>query len=230
MAETEKKDVIDETLDDEKKDDQTDDDSGKSGEEGKKNGSEDSSEKSFTQKQVSAMMAKEKKQGRAAAFKELGIDPKDTKMVSMFKAFVESQKTDDEKAAEKSKEEQAKLDEANNRALIAEAKAEAMLLGVQTEYVEDVVTLAISKIGKDEDSDIKTVIREFKTKYPDWFKAKEDDKSGDDEGKTGQKGTGSSVKNNKEKNDKGEEVGLGARLAAQRKTSNKKSSYWGSNK
>ena len=31
MAETEKKDVIDETLDDEKKDDQTDDDSGKSG-------------------------------------------------------------------------------------------------------------------------------------------------------------------------------------------------------
>ena len=230
MAETEKKDVIDETLDDEKKDDQTDDDSGKSEEEGKKNGSEDSSEKSFTQKQVSAMMAKEKKQGRAAAFKELGIDPKDTKMVSMFKAFVESQKTDDEKAAEKSKEEQAKLDEANNRALIAEAKAEAMLLGVQTEYVEDVVTLAISKVGKDEDSDIKTVIGEFKTKYPDWFKAKEDDKSGDDKGKTGQKGTGSSVKNNKEKNDKGEEVGLGARLAAQRKTSNKKSSYWGSNK
>lgn len=230
MAETEKKDVIDETLDDEKKDDQTDDDSGKSEEEGKKNGSEDSSEKSFTQKQVSAMMAKEKKQGRAAAFKELGIDPKDTKMVSMFKAFVESQKTDDEKAAEKSKEEQAKLDEANNRALIAEAKAEAMLLGVQTEYVEDVVTLAISKIGKDEDSDIKTVIGEFKTKYPDWFKTKEDDKSGDDEGKTGQKGTGSSVKNNKEKKDKGEEVGLGARLAAQRKTSNKKSSYWGSNK
>ena len=230
MAETEKKDVIDETLDDEKKDDQTDDDSGKSEEEGKKNGSEDGSEKSFTQKQVSAMMAKEKKQGRAAAFKELGIDPKDTKMVSMFKAFVESQKTDDEKAAEKSKEEQAKLDEANNRALIAEAKAEAMLLGVQTEYVEDVVTLAISKVGKDEDSDIKTVIGEFKTKYPDWFKAKEDDKSGDGKGKTGQKGTGSSVKNNKEKNDKGEEVGLGARLAAQRKTSNKKSSYWGSNK
>ena len=230
MAETEKKDVIDETLDDEKKDDQTDDDSGKSGEEGKKNGSEDGSEKSFTQKQVSAMMAKEKKQGRAAAFKELGIDPKDTKMVSMFKAFVESQKTDDEKAAEKSKEEQAKLDEANNRALIAEAKAEAMLLGVQTEYVEDVVTLAISKVGKDEDSDIKTVIGEFKTKYPDWFKAKEDDKSGDGKGKTGQKGTGSSVKNNKEKNDKGEEVSLGARLAAQRKTSNKKSSYWGSNK
>ena len=230
MAETEKKDVIDETLDDEKKDDQTDDDSGKSGEEGKKNGSEDGSEKSFTQKQVSAMMAKEKKQGRAAAFKELGIDPKDTKMVSMFKAFVESQKTDDEKAAEKSKEEQAKLDEANNRALIAEAKAEAMLLGVQTEYVEDVVTLAISKIGKDEDSDIKTVIGEFKTKYPDWFKAKEDDNSGDGKGKTGQKGTGSSVKNNKEKKDKGEEVGLGARLAAQRKTSNKKSSYWGSNK
>ena len=51
MAETEKKDVIDETLDDEKKDDQTDDDSGKSGEEGKKGGSEGDT----TDKELQAM-------------------------------------------------------------------------------------------------------------------------------------------------------------------------------
>lgn len=184
-------------------------------------------EKSFTQKQVSAMMTKEKKQGRAAAYKELGINPKDTKMVNMFKAFVESQKTDDEKEAERQSEEAAKLEEANNRAMIAEAKAEAMLLGVQPKYVEDIIALAISKI-KDDDSNIKTIIGEYKTKYPDWFKeSKEEEKK---EEKKGQKGTGSSVKTGKEKGSKEETKGMGARLAAQRKTSNKKSSYWGNNK
>lgn len=188
--------------------------------EGKKGSKE---EKSFTQKQVSAMMTKEKKQGRAAAFKELGINPKDTKTISMFKAFVASQKSDDEKEAERQSEEAAKLEEANNRAMIAEAKAEAMLLGVQPKYVEDIIALAISKI-KDDDSDIKTIIGEYKTKYPDWFKESKEEE------KKGQKGTGSSVKTGKEKAGKEETKGMGARLAAQRKTNNKKSSYWGNNK
>ena len=183
-------------------------------------------EKSFTQKQVTAMMTKEKKQGRAAAYKELGINPKDTKMINMFKAFIASQKTDEEKEAERQSEEAAKLEEANNRAMIAEAKAEAMLLGVQPKYVEDIIALAISKI-KDDDSNIKTIIGEYKTKYPDWFKESEDEKK---EEKKGQKGTGSSVKTGKEKGSKEETKGMGARLAAQRKTSNKKSSYWGNNK
>ena len=49
-----------------------------------------SGEKSFTQKQVSSMMAKEKKQGREAAYREMGIDPNDSKMVNMFKAFINS--------------------------------------------------------------------------------------------------------------------------------------------
>lgn len=184
-------------------------------------------EKSFTQKQVSAMMTKEKKQGRAAAYKELGINPKDTKMVNMFKAFVASQKTDDEKEAERQSEEAAKLEEANNRAMIAEAKAEAMLLGVQPKYVEDIIALAISKI-KDDDSNIKTIIGEYKTKYPDWFKESKEEEKKDE--KKGQKGTGSSVKTGKESTSKEETKGMGARLAAQRKTNNKKSSYWGNNK
>ena len=173
------------------------------------------------------MMTKEKKQGRAAAYKELGINPKDTKMVNMFKAFIASQKTDEEKEAERQSEEAAKLEEANNRAMIAEAKAEAMLLGVQPKYVEDIIALAISKI-KDDDSNIKTIIGEYKTKYPDWFKESEEDEKKEE--KKGQKGTGSSVKTGKEKDSKEETKGMGARLAAQRKTSNKKSSYWGNNK
>lgn len=207
------------------------------GKEGKENSKEDDidveegkdnkEEKSFTQKQVSAMMTKEKKQGRAAAYKELGINPKDTKMINMFKAFVASQKTDDEKEAERQSEEASKLEEANNRVMIAEAKAEAMLLGVQPKYVDDIIALAISKI-KDDESDIKTIIGEYKTKYPDWFKESKEDESKKE--KKGQKGTGSSVKTSKEKGGKEETKGMGARLAAQRKTNNKKSSYWGNNK
>lgn len=185
-------------------------------------------EKTFNQTQVNKMMTREKNQGRNAAFKELGIDPKDTKAIAMVKALIESQKTDEQKAAEKDAEAQNKAHEAEQRAQIAEAKAEAMMLGVKTQYVDDVVTLALAKMT--EDSDLKTIIGEFKTKYPVWF-GESDDKD-DDKGKgakdkkTGQKGTGSSVKNSDK--DKGSESkGLGARLAAQRKTGAKKSSYWG---
>ena len=228
MAE-EKKNLTDEELEENKDvDDQTEtEESGKSGsgDESGKEGKETKSEKTFTQDQVNRMMTREKNQGRNAVYKELGIDPKDSKMVNMFKAFVESQKTDDQKAAEKESEDIARMNEAEQRAQIAEAKAEAMILGVKTQFVEDVVTLALAKMT--EDSDLKTIIGEFKTKYPVWFgESEEDDKKGDDK-KAGQKGTGSSIKTS-EKSKKGEEAkGLGARLAAQRKAGNKKSSYWG---
>ena len=199
---------------------------GESSEGGKSGGKESGkSGKTFTQDQVTRMMTREKNQGRNAAFKELGIDPKDSKTIKMFKAFVESQKSDEEKAAEKESENKAKVSEAEQRVVVAEAKAEAMMLGVKTQYVDDVVTLALAKMT--EDSDLKTIIGEFKTKYPVWFgESESDDKDKNAKGKTGQKGTGSSVK--AEKESKGDNnKGLGARLAAQRKSGNKKSSYWG---
>ncbi len=225
---------IEENEDVEDQDDNKDD-SGKSGDDksGKSDkGSKGNTGKTFTQDQVTRMMTREKNQGRNAAYKELGIDPKDTKTVNMFKAFIESQKTEEQKAAEKESENQTKVNEAEQRAQVAEAKAEAMMLGVKSQYVDDVVTLALAKMT--EDSDLKTIIGEFKTKYPVWFGESsddEDDKGKDKgKGKTGQRGTGSSVKTSKEDKGGKEEKGLGARLAAQRKTSGRKSSYWGNNK
>lgn len=197
---------------------------------GKSTGGDKAKGKTFTQDQVTKMMTREKNQGRNAAYKEMGIDPKDDKMVKMFKAFIESQKTDEQKAAEKESENQTKLNEAEQRAIVAEAKAEAMMLGVKPQHVDDIVTLALAKMT--EDSDLKTIIGEFKTKYPVWFGESEEDKNDnkakDKNGKekVGQKGTGSSVKSEKGEKDK-ETKSLGARLAAQRKTGNKKSSYWG---
>ena len=239
MAEETKNNLTDEEIkenEDVEDQDDNNDDSGKSGKDdksGKDKGGDNNgkSGKTFTQEQVSKMMTREKNQGRSAALKELGIDLKDSKMVAMVKALIESQKTDEQKAAEKDAENQAKMNEAEQRAQVAEAKAEAMMLGVKTQYVDDVVTLALAKMT--EDSDLKTIIGEFKTKYPVWFGESEDDDKGvkdKGKGKTGQKGTGSSVKTSREDKGKGEEKGLGARLAAQRRGTGKKSSYWGNNK
>ena len=201
---------------------------GKSGKETGKSGKP--AGKTFTQEQVNRMMTREKNQGRNAVYKELGIDPRDSKMVAMVKALIDSQKTDEQKDAEKRAEDQRKTDEAEKRAMVAEAKAEAMMLGAKSQYVEDIVTLSLAKMT--DDSDLKTIIGEFKIKYPVWFgESEEDDKDKGSKGKVGQKGTGSSIKKSDETkgDDKGNK-GLGARLAAQRKSSNgKKSSYWGNN-
>ena len=187
--------------------------------------------KVFTQEQVTKISTREKNQGRASALKEMGIDPKDTKMIAMIKAFVDSQKTDDQRAAEQQAEAQKQNAENERRLAIAEAKAEAMMQGVKTQYVDDIVTLALAKVS--DDSDLKTIIGEFKTKYPVWFGESDEDENDKDKGKgkTGQRGTGSSMKSN-DKDKKGDEKGkgIGARLAAQRKSGNNKSSYWGAKK
>lgn len=185
--------------------------------------------KTFTQAQVTQMMAKEKKQGRAAALRELGIDPNDKKAVKMVQAILASQKGDDDDNA--SNEADAKIKEAEAKAARAECKAEAMVLGAKAEYVEDVIVLAMAKM--DEDSDFKTIIGEIKTKYPTFFgvetnaddKDNKDSKGKDDKdnkGATGKKGTGASMKN-LGKDDKGEDKkSLGSRLAAQRSGVQKK--------
>lgn len=222
MAEEKKNQEIEEEVKEESVDETEKDKSGNgnndSGDE--KNGSSEE-EKTFTQAQVNRMMAKEKNQGRNSVYNELGIKPGDKKILAMIKSFIESQKTDEQKAAEAEQSSNKELEEANRKVIIAEAKAEAMMLGIKKQYVEDAVTLVIAKI-ENEEADAKTALGELKSKYPVWFE-KEDDKNS-----TGKKGTGSSIKskgNNGSKKDS-EENNLGARLAAKRK-SGVKNSYWG---
>lgn len=189
--------------------------------------------KTFTQEQVSRMMAKEKHQGANSVYNDLGIDPKDTKMLNMLKAFVSSQKTDEQKATEQANQQASALAAAQHKALVSEAKAEAMMSGVQSQFVDDVVTLALSRISNDEGTDLKTALGELKTKYPVWFGQSSDDgdkesdekakgkggkKDKDDAGKkkVGEKGTGSSVKtSSNDNNDKN--INMGERLAARRR-------------
>lgn len=201
-------------------------------------------EKMFSQAQVNHMMANEKKQGRAAAFNEMGINPNDPnamQMMNMFKAFVSSMKTDEQKAQEQTVAQQIALAESQSKLQRAELKAEALQLGANPEFVDDIVTIAVSKM--DDKTDAKTVIGELKTKYSIWFTPASEDNNDDGKGKgqkqqnnnqqqnnnggTGQNGTGTSVGNGGKKagTDKGT-TGLGARLAAQRNQATQKKSFW----
>lgn len=178
------------------------------------------SPRTFTQDEVTRMMTREKKQGRNAVLRELGIDPKDTKTISLLQSVMKSK-------SGSQPEDDGRMAELEHRTLVAEAKAEAMQQGAQGEYVDDIVTLALSKA--EEDSDVSTLVGEVKTKYPVWFGKQpedDDDKKGTGANKVGTKGTGSSVKSKAAS--KKEEQNIGARLAAQRKARNTgKKSFWG---
>lgn len=177
-----------------------------------------SGDKTFTQDDVTRMMAKEKKQGRSSAFNELGIDPSNKKMVEAAKAFFSklsggdsvdddaSDVVDDGKAAELESE-----------LVVANAKVAAMKQGVNPQYVDDVVTLISARMKQDESVKLDTAIGELKKKYPSWFVVEQNSKN------VGKFGTGSSVSANSGKSG---DNSLGKRLAAQRKVSSNKKSYW----
>lgn len=185
--------------------------------------------KSFTQKQLNKMMTREKNQGRNAALRELGIDPKDKKTIALLQSILKGtgngQQSEGANGQQSEGANDQQLAEANKRALVAEIKAEAMKQNAQVNFVDDIVTLVMSKMEADEESDMSTLVGGFKTKYPAWFeKATEEDKKES----AGQRGTGSSTKGASAKGGKGgDSDNLGKRLAAQRKSQNSnKKSFW----
>lgn len=198
--------------------------SGSSGSSSSTEGTQSSQEKTFTQAEVNRMMAREKHQGVNSVYNELGIRSGDKKMLTAVKEFVASQKSEDPDAQSE------ELAEAEQRAAVAEAKVEAMMTGVQPQYVDDVVTLALGKAAAEDRTDLKAIFGELKTKYPSWFD--QSAQSGDDKNKTnvGQKGTGSTVSSSNKDDDKNGSTSLGARLAAKKHASVGKSTYWGAKK
>ena len=193
--------------------------SGSASEGAEKSTQDQPKKKEFTQEELTRMMTKEKRQGRSAALKELGIDPKDEKAIERIKALIEGTKTPEQKAVDKKVNESTAIEEAERRAVLAEAKVEAMRLGVQPQFVNDTITLITAKMG--DGDDLKTLIGELKIKYPGWFEI--DNKDGKTN-EVGKKGTGSTVKSNGQGGSEGK--GLGERLAAMRKEGQSKSQFW----
>lgn len=177
-----------------------------------------SSSRMFSQEDVSRMMAREKQQGRNAAFNELGIDPSDSNTMNLIKTILEAQKQQQDPPVAPSQE----LLDAQHRADIAEAKAEAMMLGASPQYVDDIVTLATAKLDVAGETDFKAVLESLKTKYPVWFGVKDDDSD-----KPGHKGTGSSLPAHSGNSHGGSgEMSLGQRLAAAKHPKRTAKSYW----
>lgn len=178
-------------------------------------------ERTFTQAQVNRMMAREKSQGRRSVYAELGIKYNDKAAIKSVKEFIESQKTEEQLKSEDAE----KIADAENRALKAEIKAEAMMAGIQKQFVDDCTILVLARMDGEENADLNTIIGELKTKYPVWFTDEVSDEKKSDE-RTGKKGTGSAI-SERMKADGKNSSGIGARLAAQRnKGKSNKNSYW----
>ena len=124
-------------------------------------------EKTFTQADVDKLikdrLAREKK----------GQPSKEE--LKAFKEWKESQKTNEEKNAEKITAAETKVKEAEAKATALEAKVSALSKGVKADSVDDVVTLAKSMI--DDDTPIDKAIDKVLKKYPS-FKGEQQQSKG----------------------------------------------------
>lgn len=194
---------------------------GQSGDEGSggDKGTGNQSGKTFTQEDVNALLKKEKESAKKALLKELGVeDAKSAKEgLAKYKEILDKDKSAAEKAGETLAAEQKAKAEAEKRALLAEAKVEVLSAGCKPEYLDDVITLAMTKVS--ENKDLATVVKEMKedTKYSAFF--------GEGGSDSGDKGTGGGAGfKRKEGSDK--KGGLGSRLGAQAVNNTTKNPYF----
>lgn len=173
--------------------------------------------KTFTQEQLTAMMTKEKKEGRRAVLSSLGVkSEKELKdLVDLARQTLESSLSDDEKNDKKNKELEDSISEAERRAMEAENKLACVLAGVDKDSIDDVI--AIAKQRMTDDKKLEVVLGEMKKepKYNGFFKTNTDDASG----------TGSDPDHLKRDSNKKDSIGK--RLAEnQKRNASKKSSYF----
>ena len=182
-------------------------------------GTGNQSGKTFTQEDVNALLKKEKESAKKALLKELGVeDAKSAKDgLAKYKEILDKDKSAAEKAGETLAAEQKAKAEAEKRALLAEAKVEVLSAGCKPEYLDDVITLAMTKVSNDKD--LAAVVKGMKedTKYSAFF--------GEGGSDSGDKGTGGGAGfKRKEGSDK--KGGLGSRLGAQAVNNTTKNPYF----
>lgn len=175
-------------------------------------------EKTFTQTEVNAMMAKEKDQGRKAILKELGVeDVKNAKdALDKYKEYLESQKSDLQKAqdaaAESEKNKKLLEDELNS----TNQKLAVLMAGCPSEKVDDVVVLARARMN--DKTSFEQAIELVKQGYPEMFNQTQ---------QTQNKGTGSNA-NPQNKGTGSSNVSYGQRLANKYKSTDTKNPYFNS--
>lgn len=182
------------------------DDSGEENEDSNDDSDEDNKEdeKKFTQADLTATATKEKKQGRAAAFREMGFkSEKEAKeQLEAFRKYQESQLTPEQKTEAQIKQANADKSDAEKRAEAAENKLAAIQAGVKKDAVDDAVAIAMMKVT--DEKSLEDVLAEMKTqsRYKGFFDGSEEEENGD------KGGTGTSVRHKTSKKDEG----IGKRL------------------
>lgn len=131
----------------------------------------DGKQKTFTQEQVSAMMAREKRQGKNAIIKDLGFksEGEAKQAIKLLNALLESQKTPEDKVKDAENKAEDKTMEALRRAEAAENKLACVMAGVNNDSVEDVLAIALLKVT--DDKPIEKVLAEMKKekRYSSFF-------------------------------------------------------------
>ena len=176
-------------------------------------------EKTFTQSQVTAMLTKEKKEGRRSMLRSLGFqsEAEAKSTLSLLQQLVNGKESGDGTEAQKpTGGDDSEVQKALQRAEAAEAKLACVTAGVNNESIDD--ALAIAKLKVTDKKDLKTVLVEMskEAKYASFF--------GDDQS---DKGTGSDPGHLKD-NESKKAGSYGARLAtsSMQKKDAKKSSYF----
>lgn len=171
-----------------------------------------SQERTFTQSEVNSMMAREKNQGRSSVLNELGIEDNGNlkETIAGYKKWLQSQKTDLERAQESLKTERTEKETAQSELQKANNKLAAIQAGVNPKFLDDVIALAGARVT--EKKDFSTVLTEMKTTHPMFY--------GDGEGAVGTGGLPNGGKGNTSKGD------LGKRLAEARKGKSAQSNFF----
>lgn len=158
--------------------------------------------KTFTQEQVNAMMANEKRTARSALLKELGYEVKEgtkaSDIIAQVKGILDQGKTEQQLDKEARSKAEGDLTAEKAKAANLQAQLDAMKAGVKADYVEDAIALLAPRAT--EEKPLSKLLEESKTKYPVWF--------GENAGSSG---TGSAT--NPPRGKGGETGGMGKRLA-----------------
>lgn len=120
--------------------------------------------KTFTQDDVSGLVAKETKKAQEKLLKSLGVTDFNTAKEGLqkYNEMIESQKTDQQRKDDELATYQTQAQQAEEKATLLESKLAAFELNVNADDLEDVLVLAKAK-GKD---DIKEAIAEVIARYP----------------------------------------------------------------
>lgn len=179
---------------------------------------DESNVKKFTQDEMSKIATKEKKQGRRAAFREMGFkdEVEAKKQLDAFHEWQKSQLSEEEQRQQEIDNANTATSEAEKRAQEAEEKLAVVIAGVRKDSIDDVLAIARAKVTDEKSLDDVLADMKKQDRYKSFFESAD---SGSNNG------TGSGLSHKKGSNNR---ENIGARLAKQQMSSrtSKKNSYF----